>query len=123
MATRTRETDALSESAEQRAALITKAGRRAAIAELPRGTHHQANSHHQWSPAPSRGKLHTKLPPSTMLPEVPSPSGIEKYAMPEDEQEGYASVAMRRRTLSSRGDSSRVSVITEASASVPSNTI
>ena len=42
MATRTRETDALSESAEQRAALITKAGRRTAIAELPEGTHHQA---------------------------------------------------------------------------------
>ena len=112
MATRTRETDALSESAEQRAALITKAGRRAAIAELPRGTHHQANSHHQRSPAPSRGKLHTKLPPITMLPEVPSPSTIMKNALPED---GYASVAMRRRTLSSRGDSSRVSVIiTEA---------
>ena len=49
-----------------------------------------------------------------MLPEVPSPSCIEKNAMPEDQQEGYASVAMRRRTLSSRGDSSRVSVITEA---------
>ena len=49
-----------------------------------------------------------------MLPEVPSPSTIIKNALPEDEQEGYASVAMRRRTLSSRGDSSRVSVITEA---------
>ena len=61
MATRTRETDALSESAEQRAALITKAGRRAAIAELPRGTHHQAKRHHERSPSPSRGKLHTKL--------------------------------------------------------------
>ena len=42
MATRTRETDALSESAEQRAALTTKAGRRTAIAELPEGTHHPA---------------------------------------------------------------------------------
>ena len=48
-----------------------------------------------------------------MLPEVPSPSTIRKNEVP-DEQEGYASVAMRRRTLSSRGDSSRVSVITEA---------
>ena len=37
-----REKPTLSESAEQRAALITKAGRRAAIAELPEGTHHQA---------------------------------------------------------------------------------
>ena len=46
-----------------------------------------------------------------MLPEVPSPSTITKNELPE---EGYASVAMRRRTLSSRGDSSRVSVITEA---------
>ena len=42
MATRTRETDALSESAEQRAALITTAGRRTAVAKLPGGTHHQA---------------------------------------------------------------------------------
>ena len=64
----------------------------------------------------SQGSAITKAKASTttMLPEAPSPSCIEKNAMPEDEQEGYASVAMRRRTLSSRGDSSRVSVITEA---------